>query len=99
MLAHRALSIADVVCLILHEVKNDKTTLAHVARCCQTFHEPSLDILWRDLRSFIPLRNLLPGLMDDRAQGAHAQTIVSVTATPQASILTLFHSNVQMNRL
>lgn len=77
MLSHRALSIPDVVYLVLHEVRHDRPALASSARCCRAFHEPAIDLLWRDLDSFVPLRNLLPclSLTDERNLGA--ETAVS----------------------
>ncbi|KAI9061690.1 hypothetical protein FKP32DRAFT_1686970 [Trametes sanguinea] len=38
-------------------------TLAHLARVCKTFREPSLRMLWRQLRGIFPLLRLLPSLI------------------------------------
>lgn len=62
MPAHRALSVPDVVHLIFDQIGVDKPTLARSARCCKGFHETSLNILWKNLGSFAPLRDLLPNL-------------------------------------
>jgi hypothetical protein len=59
-MAHRALSIPDIVYLVFDQVGEDKSTLARSARCCKAFHNPALDMLWSDLPSVFPLWNLLP---------------------------------------
>jgi hypothetical protein len=83
-MAHRALSIPDIVCLVFDQVGDDNPTLAHLTRCCRAFHNPSLDILWKDLPSVFPLWNLLPLMKDGK--------IVSIVLSdvPRAAILTIY---------
>ncbi|KIM85687.1 hypothetical protein PILCRDRAFT_341329 [Piloderma croceum F 1598] len=70
-MAHRALSIPDIVYLVFDQVGEDKPTLARSARCCKAFHKPSLDRLWRDLPSVFPLWNLLPPMKDRMIEPGH----------------------------
>ncbi|GJE99663.1 hypothetical protein PsYK624_159340 [Phanerochaete sordida] len=45
-----------------------KRSLARLARTCKAFKEPALDVLWRDLDSFVPLVTLFPNTLLKRAR-------------------------------
>ena len=55
---HRALYIGEVYRNICR-VAND-STLAVLARTCKYFHEPAVQMLWRDLPDLVPLVKLFP---------------------------------------
>ena len=59
-MAHHALSIIDILRLVFDQIRDDKLTLSRLARCCRAFHNPALDILWKNLSSDVPLLALLP---------------------------------------
>jgi hypothetical protein len=50
------------------ESPGGKRSLARLARTCKAFKEPALDVLWRDLDSFVPLLTLLPNTLLKRAR-------------------------------
>ncbi|KAH8099394.1 hypothetical protein BXZ70DRAFT_1000914 [Cristinia sonorae] len=58
---------ADVTAKLLEYIvdsPNGRRSLARLARTCKAFKEPALNVLWRDLDSFVPLLSLFPnGLM------------------------------------
>lgn len=45
-----------------------RRSLARLARTCKAFREPALDMLWRDLDSFVPLITLFPNTLLKRAR-------------------------------
>lgn len=46
------------------DTPNGRRSLSRLARTCKAFKEPALNLLWRDLDSFLPLISLFPsGLM------------------------------------
>ncbi|KAF8652645.1 hypothetical protein AX16_004277 [Volvariella volvacea WC 439] len=55
----RALSLNDVLQQILSHL--DKKTLVYFALVRRSSSEPALDLVWRDLPSFLPLLRLIPG--------------------------------------
>ncbi|KAG1741087.1 hypothetical protein EDB19DRAFT_1706216 [Suillus lakei] len=68
---HPALQLNDIIYVIFRHVNDPslsfqpggnvgQTTLAALARTCQTFHEPALDVLWEDLYFPHPLVYCLP---------------------------------------
>lgn len=64
--AHRppstqVLTNADLVYPIFTFISSDnlKSSLAQCATVCRTFHEPAIQVLWRNLRSLLPLWHLL----------------------------------------
>ncbi|KIP12554.1 hypothetical protein PHLGIDRAFT_498684 [Phlebiopsis gigantea 11061_1 CR5-6] len=50
------------------ETPGGKRSLARLARTCKAFKEPVLDILWRDLETFVPLLTLFPNTLLKRAR-------------------------------
>ena len=50
------------------ESTGGKRSLARLARTCKAFQEPALDVLWRDLDSFVPLVTLFPNTLLKRAR-------------------------------
>ena len=50
------------------ESQGGRRALARLARTCKAFKEPALDMLWKDLNSFIPLITLFPGTALKRAR-------------------------------
>lgn len=55
---HGALCIAEIyrnVCVVA-----DDATLAVLARTCKYFHEPAVQMLWRDIPDLVPLIKLFP---------------------------------------
>ena len=50
------------------ETPGGKRSLARLARTCKAFKEPVLDILWRDLDTFVPLLTLFPNTLLKRAR-------------------------------
>jgi hypothetical protein len=51
-------------CII--ETPGGRKVLARLARTCKAFREPALNILWRDLDSFVPLVALFPNAVMKR---------------------------------
>ena len=50
------------------ETPNGKRSLGRLARTCKAFREPVLNVLWRDLDSFVPLLALFPNSLLRRAR-------------------------------
>lgn len=50
------------------ETQGGRKSLARLARTCKAFKEPALDLLWRDLDSFVPLVTLFPNTLMKRAR-------------------------------
>lgn len=50
------------------ESQGGRKSLARLARTCKAFKEPALDMLWRDLDSFVPLLTLFPATLMKRAR-------------------------------
>lgn len=50
------------------ETPNGKRSLGRLARTCKAFKEPVLNVLWRDLDSFVPLLALFPNSLLRRAR-------------------------------
>ncbi|THH28300.1 hypothetical protein EUX98_g5884, partial [Antrodiella citrinella] len=62
---------ADVTAKLLEyvvESTNGRRTLSRLARTCKAFKEPALNVLWRDLDSFVPLLSLFPNGLMKRAR-------------------------------
>ena len=58
---HRALFIREILFHICSALDRDcKADLAALARTCQTFKEPALDVLWEHLSGLSPLARCLP---------------------------------------
>ncbi|KAJ3556058.1 hypothetical protein NM688_g2234 [Phlebia brevispora] len=50
------------------ESPGGKRSLCRLARTCKAFKEPALDLLWRDLDTFVPLLTLFPSGLMKRAR-------------------------------
>ncbi|CAL1695167.1 unnamed protein product [Somion occarium] len=50
------------------ESPNGRRSLSRLARTCKAFKEPALNVLWRDLDSFVPLLALFPNSLLRRAR-------------------------------
>ena len=50
------------------EAPNGKRSLSRLARTCRALSEPALNILWRDLDSFVPIIGLFPGQLLKKAK-------------------------------
>ena len=50
------------------ESPGGRKVLARLARTCKAFKEPALDMLWRDLDSFVPLASAFPNALMKRAK-------------------------------
>ncbi len=50
------------------ESPGGRKALARLARTCKAFKEPALDLLWKDLDSFVPLVSLFPNSLMKRAK-------------------------------
>lgn len=50
------------------ESPGGRRALARLARTCKAFRDPVLDVLWRDLDSFVPLLTLFPNTLLKRAR-------------------------------
>lgn len=68
-MTHRIFSIADICvdiveCVLQPEDRNYPNsylgTLAALACVSRSFHDPAVDVLWRGLKSALPLVRLLP---------------------------------------
>ncbi|KDQ62061.1 hypothetical protein JAAARDRAFT_203283 [Jaapia argillacea MUCL 33604] len=44
---HKCLTVTDIVTKIFQNLDGNESTLAALARTCQAFHAPALDVLWR----------------------------------------------------
>lgn len=67
---HRVFGIDEI---LLHILKNLEaySDVAAMARVCRTFHETSLDIVWREIPSLEPLINCMPSdLVEIRMEGS-----------------------------
>lgn len=53
---------------VILESPGGKRALARLARTCKAFKEPALDMLWRDLDTFVPLLTLFPSGLMKRAR-------------------------------
>ncbi|KAI0080350.1 hypothetical protein K474DRAFT_312829 [Panus rudis PR-1116 ss-1] len=50
------------------DTPNGRRSVARLARTCKGFKEPALNVLWRDLDSFVPLLGLFPNNLLRRAR-------------------------------
>lgn len=50
------------------ETPSGRRSLGRLARTCKAFQEPVLNVLWRDLDSFVPLLALFPNSLLRRAR-------------------------------
>jgi hypothetical protein len=50
------------------DASNGKRTLSRFARTCKAFCGPALDILWRELDSFVPIIGLFPNNIMKKAR-------------------------------
>ncbi|KAI0095121.1 hypothetical protein BDY19DRAFT_880298 [Irpex rosettiformis] len=50
------------------ESPGGRKTLARLSRTCKAFKEPALDMLWRDLDSFVPLVSVFPNILMKRSR-------------------------------
>lgn len=57
---NRALYIAEILEMILDQLRNDKCTISHLAFTCKAIAEPALDRLWALNDSLEPFISLLP---------------------------------------
>jgi hypothetical protein len=66
--AHHALTVPDVVREIISKLaeEDNKQDLFSAAQCCKAFTNPSLDMLWRNMTSIVPLLNLVPGFRQNQ---------------------------------
>lgn len=55
---HRTLHILEIIVDVFSLL--DKKSLSVLARTCRSFHEPALDLLWREQESLLPLLKCLP---------------------------------------
>ncbi|KAF9459066.1 hypothetical protein BDZ94DRAFT_1325056 [Collybia nuda] len=69
---HTALQIEDIIDQILLKLVEDeqvhKADLLSMARCCKSFMAPSLNRLWANMKSVVPLLKLIDGT--EEVQGA-----------------------------
>lgn len=56
---HRVFEINEILLHILKDLES-RRDVAMMARVCRTFHETSLDIVWREIWSLEPLLFCLP---------------------------------------
>lgn len=80
MASHHALSIDEILSLILQEITDDKATLASCARCSRSFSSLALDLLWRRLDTAAPLNRLLPKSV--KYAGVDRVSVISSQNTP-----------------
>ncbi|TCD62847.1 hypothetical protein EIP91_006360, partial [Steccherinum ochraceum] len=62
---------ADVTNKLLEYIvdsPNGRRSLARLARTCKAFKEPALNVLWRELDSFVPLLALFPNALMKRSR-------------------------------
>ncbi|KDQ52525.1 hypothetical protein JAAARDRAFT_478429 [Jaapia argillacea MUCL 33604] len=66
MIQYHALQIAEIILEIVRHVsrtsRSRKADLAALARCCRSFKEQALDLLWSDMDYVEPLLKLVPAL-------------------------------------
>ncbi|KAH6912242.1 hypothetical protein BKA70DRAFT_1267072 [Coprinopsis sp. MPI-PUGE-AT-0042] len=69
---HQCLIIAEVLDTIFSDTWCSPRMLARLARTCKAFHEPAVRNLWKHLRSFSPVLNLLsPEVLSRDTEGCH----------------------------
>lgn len=61
------------------ESPGGKRALARLARTCKAFKEPVLDILWKDLDTFVPLLTLFPNTLLKRARRPALGLVCSIS--------------------
>jgi hypothetical protein len=71
MAPHHALTIAEIISIILSNLRPMRLVIAGRARdvlsailCCKNFMEPGLDVLWHSMYSIRPLLRLIPGMRE-----------------------------------
>ena len=77
---HACLNVDEIVRLIACELVASRghTTAAALARCCKTFEDPVLDVLWVKQTKLFPLLKSLPGDVwnDDKCTVSASTTYV-----------------------
>ncbi|KAF7308448.1 hypothetical protein HMN09_00693700 [Mycena chlorophos] len=77
---HPALLLDDFLRLVFLELDPEfRPCLVALARTCRAWREPALDILWANMRSLLPLLELIPGLVC-------VDGVYNYTDTPDLSI-------------
>jgi hypothetical protein len=66
---------------IIQDTPNGSRTVARLARTCKAFNGPSMDVLWSELDSFLPLIGLFPGYIMKRARRPGLGLVRSVPST------------------
>ncbi len=74
------------------EAPNGRRSLSRVARTCKAFKDPALDVLWRDLDSFVPLIALFPNILMKRSRRP-GLGLVRVLRKPSCWTIQLITSN------
>ncbi|KAJ7121920.1 hypothetical protein C8R46DRAFT_1203554 [Mycena filopes] len=90
---HRGWDIPEVLRMILEQVSPNTDpgakTLSRLARTCHQLLEPSLDALWREQHSFLPLLRCLPDVWEDPASD---ELILDAVVVPESWNRALFYS-------
>jgi hypothetical protein len=79
MNTHRALCIGDVLDLIFEELKDDKPALAACALTCRFLLPIALDYLWKELKTSMPIKRLLPDLWN--ADGTYVSSLILILSS------------------
>jgi hypothetical protein len=74
MAPHHALTIADIISIILSNLRPmdpegengrlARQDLLSAILCCKNFMEPGLDVLWHSIYSIDPILRLIPGMRE-----------------------------------
>jgi len=73
------------------ESSNGKRSLSRFARTCKAFCDLALDILWRELDSFVPIIGLFPNDIMKKARKPGFGLVSQTLAYPACSDLMVHH--------
>ncbi len=71
----------------IHDSPGGKRSLSRLARTCRAISEPTLDVLWRDLDSIVPIIGLFPAqLLKKTRKPGLGLVRVSWSSSPHANV-------------